>query len=233
MLRILVADDHDVTRRGIRWLLEKQPDWNVCAETRSGRDAVALAASTRPDIAILDVTMPELNGVEATRQIAKVSSATKVLIYSMHQSDQLARNALAAGAQGYALKSDPVTDLLDAVAALSRGERYFSSSLSTCGADPTRARGSSSASAGNLTPREREITQLLAEGKTNCCISKVLGITVTTVETHRRNILHKLGLESIVELVHHAISNEFVAVPTARSSAAEEEMANTDPEPCP
>jgi DNA-binding NarL/FixJ family response regulator len=211
MLQILLADDHDITRQGIRCLLEVEQDWKVCAEARNGRDAVALAASSAPDVAILDMTMPELNGVEATRQIARVSPRTKILIFTMHDSEQLARDALAAGAQGYVLKTDPARDLVDAVAALSGGARFLSGRVSKCRGEFTRTRGGSANPLRSLTPREREITQLLAEGKTNWCISKILGISINTVETHRANIMHKLGLESIVELVHYAIRNDLVA----------------------
>ncbi len=210
MLQILLADDHDITRQGMRCLLEAEQDWKVCAEARSGREAVTLAASSTPDVAILDMTMPELNGVEATRQIAKVSPATKVLIFTMHESEQLARDAVAAGAQGYVLKSTPPKDLVDAVVALSRGARYLTGPVSNGRGDHARMRGGSATRARTLTPREREITQLLAEGKTNWCIAKILGISINTVETHRANIMHKLGLESIVELVHYAIRNDLV-----------------------
>ncbi len=218
MLQILLADDHDITRQGMRCLLEAEQDWKVCAEARSGRDAVALAASTAPDVAILDMTMPELNGVEATRQIAKVSPATRVLIFSMHESEQLTRDALAAGARGYVLKTDPARDLVDAVTVLSSGGRYVTGRASRRRGDPGRTRSGSLNPARGLTPREREITQLLAEGKTNWCISKILGISINTVETHRANIMHKLGMESIVELVHYAIRNDLVACEGRASS---------------
>ena len=212
MLQILLADDHDITRQGIRCLLEVEQDWKVCAEARNGRDAVALAASSAPDVAILDMTMPELNGVEATRQIARVSPRTKILIFTMHDSEQLARDALAAGAQGYVLKTDPARDLVDAVAALSGGARFLSGRVSKCRGEFTRTRGGSANPLRSLTPREREITQLLAEGKTNWCVATMLGISVKTVETHRGNIMHKLGLESIVELVHYALRHRLVSL---------------------
>jgi DNA-binding NarL/FixJ family response regulator len=218
MLQILLADDHDITRQGMRCLLEAEQDWKVCAEARNGRDAVTLAASSVPDVAILDMSMPELNGVEATRQIAKVSPTTKVLIFTMNESEQLARDALAAGAQGYVLKSDAAKDLVDAVVTLCSGARYLSRRVSKSRGDSVRARGISANPARGLTPREREITQLLAEGKTNWCISKILGISINTVETHRANIMHKLGLESIVELVHYAIRNDLVACGSRASS---------------
>ena len=212
MLQILVADDHDIMRQGMRWLLEAEQEWRVCAEARTGREAVALAASSVPDVAILDLALPELNGVEATLRIAKVSPATRVLIFTMHESEQLARDALAAGAQGYVLKSSPAKDLVDAVGALSRGARYLTGPVSSCRrGDHAWTRGISVARARALTSREAEVAQLLAEGKTTWRIAKILGISVHTVETHRGNIMHKLGLESIVELVHYAIRNDLVA----------------------
>jgi len=210
VLQILLAEDHDVTRQGMRWVLEAEENWKVCGEASSGRDAVALAASSTPDVAILDMTMPELNGVEATRQIAKVSPATKVLIFTMHESEQLVRDALSAGAQGYVLKSEQSKVLVEAVTAVSRGTRYLSGRLSKSRGEPVWTRSGPPTPVRSLTPREREITQLLAEGKTNWCIAKILGISINTVETHRGNVMHKLGLESIVELVRYAIRNDLV-----------------------
>jgi DNA-binding NarL/FixJ family response regulator len=211
MLQILLADDHDVTRQGMKCLLESEQDWKVCGEARSGRDAVALAASTTPDVAILDMTMPELNGIEATRQIVKARPATRVLIFTMHDSERLARDAVGAGAQGYLLKTDEAKDLVTAVASLSRGVPYLGG-RATSRSHAARNRGSAPSLARSLTPREREITQLLAEGKTNWCIAQILGISINTVETHRGNVMHKLGLESIVELVHYAIRNDLVGL---------------------
>jgi DNA-binding NarL/FixJ family response regulator len=211
MLEILVADDHEVMRQGVRGLLEAEPNWRVCAQASDGREAVALATRVAPHVAILDLTMPELNGLEATRQILKVSPATKVLIFTVHDSEQLAREVLAAGAHGYVLKTDAATDLVSAVAALLTGTPYLSVRMSRARVDSTRARNGSPHQVAPLTAREREITQLLAEGKSNWCVAKILGISIKTVETHRGNIMHKLGLESIVELVHYAVRNQIVS----------------------
>lgn len=211
MLQILVADDHEITRRGLRGLLETEREWAVCAEASNGRDAVSLAAAKAPDVAILDLTMPELNGIEATRQIRKVSPATKVLIFTVQDSESLARDVLSAGAQGFLLKTDAASDLLSAVIALSRGTSYLSARMSRARSEPARHQASPAVQVASLTAREREITQLLAEGKSNWCVAKILGISVKTVETHRGNIMHKLGLESVVELVHYAVRNQLVA----------------------
>jgi DNA-binding NarL/FixJ family response regulator len=210
MLGILVADDHEVMRQGVRGLLESEQDWCVCAQASDGREAVALAERNAPDVAILDLNMPELNGLEATRQIAKVSPATKVLIFTVCDSEDLAREVFAAGAHGYVLKTDAASDLISAVGALARGTSYLSARMSRSRGDP-RPRPIPPSQVARLTPREREITQLLAEGKTNWCVATILGISTKTVETHRGNIMHKLGLESIVELVHYAVRNRLVA----------------------
>ncbi len=186
MLEILVADDHELMRQGVKGLLEAEPNWHVCAQASDGREAVALAASVAPDVAILDLTMPELNGLEATRQILKVSPPT-------------------------VLKTDAAKDLVSAVAALAAGSPYLSVRMSRARADSARSQGGSRARVLPLTTREREITQLLAEGKSNWCVAKILAISIKTVETHRGNIMHKLGLESIVELVHYAVRNQIVS----------------------
>jgi DNA-binding NarL/FixJ family response regulator len=211
MLEILVADDHELMRQGVKGLLEAEPNWRVCAQARDGREAVALAASVAPHVAILDLTMPELNGLEATRQILEVSPPTKVLIFTAHDSEQVASGVLAAGAHGYVLKTDAAKDLVSAVTALAAGSPYLSVRMSRARADSARSRSGSRARVLPLTTREREIMQLLAEGKSNWCVAKILAISIKTVETHRGNIMHKLGLESIVELVHYALRNQIVS----------------------
>jgi DNA-binding NarL/FixJ family response regulator len=212
MLGILVADDHEVMRQGVTGLLQGERDWRVCAEARDGREAVALAARDAPDIAILDVTMPELDGLEATKQIVKVSPTTKVLIFTVCESPQFAREVLDAGARGYVLKTDAASELVSAVASLTRGMQYVSARLLRSGGGCLPSRCHGPAHVPTLTPREREIAQLLAEGKTNWCVATMLGISVKTVETHRGNIMHKLGLESIVELVHYALRHRLVSL---------------------
>lgn len=207
-LRILVADDHGVVRRGLRELLESQKGWKVCAEAADGRDAVVQAQHHRPDVAILDLGMPELNGVEAARQIHASSPETEILVLSAHASEKLAREVLEAGARGYLLKEDADQDLMAAVDAVSQHRAFFTSKLAAWIA---RQRSERSERGGqNLTPREREIVQLLAEGRSNKEVAITLGISPKTTETHRANIMLKLNLHSVTELVHYAIRNEII-----------------------
>lgn len=215
-LRILVADDHEVVRAGVRSLLESQPDCEVCGEAVTGRQAVALAQRLKPDVVVLDITMPELNGLEATRQIVKTVPDAQVLILSIHESEQLVREIVDAGAHGYVLKSDAGRELAAAVRALRQRERFFTSRVAQIAlqahrnkdcASPTEPLPSSA-----LTSREREVLQLLAEGKSNKEVAVALGISVATVETHRTKIMYKLDLHSITELVHYAIRHKIIAV---------------------
>jgi DNA-binding NarL/FixJ family response regulator len=211
VIRILIADDHGIVRKGLRTLLERSRGCKVCAEVGNGREAVEKARLRRPDIAILDITMPVLNGVEATRQIRKVSPHTEVLILSMHESDLLLKEGLEAGAKGYLLKEDADRYLLAAVNALRRHARYFSPKISEAlAAEPYHADKRNSKTkirASRLTPREREVVQLLAEGRSNKEVATLLDISAKTVETHRANIMVKLNLHSITELVRYAIRN--------------------------
>jgi len=212
-LRILVADDHQVVRTGLRALLESKTGWRVCAEAANGREAVEKASAFRPDVAVLDIGMPLLNGVEATRQIRKVSPETEVLILTMHDSEQMIQGVLDAGARGYILKDDADRNLLAAVEALRKHKPYWSTRVSAAvsstalsdvpeGERPAR----------RLTPREREIVQLLAEGKSNKQIANYLQISVKTAETHRANIMLKLNFHSVTELVRYAVKNRIIQV---------------------
>jgi DNA-binding NarL/FixJ family response regulator len=214
MIRILLADDHEVVRRGLSALLATRPDWQVCAEAQNGREAVALAVRHRPNLAILDLSMPELNGLEATRQIRKEVPETEVLVFSMYESEQFVRDLLAAGARGYVLKSDVAAQLLTAVETVARHKPFFTSEVAERVLEGFLKLGELSSddgsSAGILTPREREIVQLLAEARSNKEVSTILGISVKTVETHRASIMRKLGISSIVDLVHYAIRNNLV-----------------------
>jgi len=208
-VRILLADDHSVVRRGLKALLESRRGWKVCAEAVDGRTAVAEAERHKPDVAILDIGMPELNGVEATRQIRAASPGTEVLILSAHGSEKLAREIFDAGGRGYLVKEDADQDLLAAVDAVSQHKPYFTPKLSDWAArqmPDLLGKGSRN----QLTPREREIVQLLAEGKSNKEAATMLGISVKTIETHRANIMLKLNVHSITELVHYAIRNEMI-----------------------
>jgi DNA-binding NarL/FixJ family response regulator len=213
-VRILVADDHQVVRRGLRALLESKTGWQVCAEAANGREAVELSAELKPDVAVLDIAMPLLNGVEATRQIRKLSPKTEVLILTMHDSDLLVQEVLGAGAHGFILKDDADRELVAAVDALRRHKPYLSSRVSE--AVSSAAVPYSGNAIGNqtlrsrLTPREREIIQLLAEGKSNKEVAGLLGISVKTAETHRANIMLKLDFHSITELVRYAVRNKII-----------------------
>ena len=211
MLRILIADDHALLRKGLVDLLEAHPDWRVCGEAVDGRQAVTEAQRLAPDVAILDLSMPELNGIEATRRIREVSPRAAVLVLTGSYSERLEEEASSAGARGFVLKSSPEDCVVRAVEALARGESWFRHEVSRGGVE-RRAHpgGHAQAQAAGLTSREIEVTQLLAEGKTNWCIATILGISVRTVETHRANVMRKLGLQSVVELVHYAVRNLMV-----------------------
>jgi len=213
-VRILVADDHQVVRTGLRALLESKPGWQVCAEASNGREAVEKAGELKPDVAVLDIGMPLLNGVDATRQIRKLSPQTEILILTMHDSDQLVQEVLAAGAHGYILKDDADRNLIAAVDALRRHKPYLSSRVSEAAsnaANPSEDGSAASHSSRNrLTPREREIVQLLAEGKSNKEIAGYLGISVKTAETHRANIMLKLDFHSLADLVRYAVRNNII-----------------------
>lgn len=208
-VRILLADDHSVVRRGLKDLLESRRGWKVCAEAADGRAAVAKAERHKPDIAILDIGMPGLNGVEATRQIRAVSPGTEILVLSAHASEKLAREILEAGGRGYLVKEDADQDLLAAVDAVRQHRPFFTSKLVAWVARQ-RQEGKDGTPRSLLTPREREVVQLLAEGKSNKEVAAILGISAKTTETHRANIMLKLNLHSITELVHYAIRNEMI-----------------------
>lgn len=213
-LRVLVADDHEVVRRGVRGLVESRPDWSVCGEATNGREAVEQAERLAPDVVILDIAMPELNGLEAARRIHKAAPRTEVLILTMHRSEELVRQVLAAGARGYLLKSDAGRDLLAAVDAVASHHPFFTPRVGEqvvrgylAGEAASQERGHTE---GELTDREREVVQLLAEGKSNKQVATRLGIQAKTVETHRANIMRKLDLHGLSDLVHYAIRNRLV-----------------------
>lgn len=211
LLRILVADDHDVVRAGLRALLESRKGWQVCAEAANGRDAVARARESKPDVAVLDIGMPLLNGVEAARQIRKQMPATEILILTMHDSETMIQSVLEAGARGYILKDDAGRNLLAAVDAVRRGKQFLSSRVSGAASATVFHEDRGAERMGRpLTPREREIVQLLAEGKSNKEIAVFLNISVKTAETHRANIMLKLNFHSVTELVRYAVKNKII-----------------------
>lgn len=213
-LQLLIADDHAMLRRGVRSVIEANENWNLCAEARNGREAVELARLTQPDIAVMDISMPELNGVDAIRLIKKESPRTKILILSMHDSDSLFDAVREAGAHGFLLKSDAPDVLPNAIAAVANGHSFFSATSpamqTTRKAGPQLDTRTAHRTRFRLGSRERQIVQLLAEGRSNKEAADQLGISVATVETHRKNIMGKLGLGSIADLVRYAIRNQIV-----------------------
>jgi DNA-binding NarL/FixJ family response regulator len=215
-VRLLVADDHETIRRGVRALIERQPGWEICGEAATGRESVKKALDLAPDVVILDIAMPELNGLEAARQILKANPQAEVLILTMHESEQLVKEVLAAGAHGYVLKSDAGGDLVAAVRALSNHKVFFTSTVAKTMLEEFRRAASMHSEAEpvspHLTPREREILQLLAEGRTNRQIADILSLSIKTVETHRANIFTKLGFHSIGDLIRHAVRNKIVSI---------------------
>jgi len=215
-VRILVADDHEVVRRGLRAILETREGWEVTGEAATGREAVEQAKQLKPDVVVLDLVMPEMNGLEATRRILKAVPTAEVLILTMHEPEHLMHEVLTAGARGYLLKSDAGRELVAAVDALTRHVPAFTSRVANALLeaylkDDGHERGADRRQ-GRLTPREREIVQLLAEGKTNKEVAAALDIAVKTVEAHRSNVMHKLGLHSLSEIVHYAVRNKIVHV---------------------
>jgi DNA-binding NarL/FixJ family response regulator len=204
-LRLLIADDHAVVRAGLRALLESRKGWEVCAEAADGREAVEKATRLKPDIVILDIGMPRLNGVESARRIHKALPLSEILILTMHESDELVQQVVEVGARGYILKDEADRVLLAAVDALRQHKPYFSTRVSEV-ADP--GKGSRS----RLTPREREILQLLAEGKSNKEVANLLNISVNTAEAHRANIMLKLDFHSLADLVMYAVRNKIISL---------------------
>jgi len=212
-LRILLADDHKVVRQGTRALLSTVPEWEIVGEADNGRDAVSLTSELKPDIVILDIGMPELNGLDATRQIKKKLPDTEVLIFTGQETEELVHDVFDSGARSYIMKTDAADHLIDALKALSEHKHFFTSRISeivfaryiqgkkTVEGAPEKSR---------ITDREREIVQLLAEGKSSKEIATILGISVRTVETHRAAIMKKLGLKSFSELIRYAVRNKII-----------------------
>jgi DNA-binding NarL/FixJ family response regulator len=213
-LRLLVVDDHAVVRRGVRALLESRPGWEVCGEAVDGQDAIRKAADLKPDIVVLDISLPGLNGLEATSRILKESPASEVLILTMHHSEELAQQVIKAGARGYVLKSDADQSLVAAIDKLSQHQTFFTSRVAEFVLD-SGVRGENERHAvedpsRRMTSRERQIVQLVAEARSTKEVASHLGISVKTVEAHRTNIMRKLRLRSVSELVRYAIRNGIV-----------------------
>lgn len=213
-IRILLADDHQLMRSGLRLLIEQQPDLTVVGEAADGREAVALAKSLRPDVAVMDISMPNLNGIEAAHQITQSHAELAVIVLSMHPDESYVLRALKAGAKGYLLKDSAESDLITAVRAVARGKSFFSPAVSKVLLDDyiRKLKRSGAEDAYDLlTPREREVLQLVAEGKSNKEVANLLNLSVYTVETHRSNIMQKLNLKGVPELTLYAVRKGIIA----------------------
>ena len=211
-IRIVIADDHEVVRMGLRAVLEREPEWTVCGEAATGRQAIAEAVEQRPDVVILDVSMPDMNGLEAARQIRRVVEA-QILMVSVNESDQMLRDAVDAGASGFVSKADAARTLVEAVRTIVNGQTFFplpAVAVRLAVADDRPAGVARPAARGPLTPRESEVLALLAAGRTNKEIAATLGISIKTAETHRARILRKLDLHSMNELVRYALRNHLI-----------------------
>ena len=210
-VRILIVDDHAVVRRGVRALLESQDGWEVCGEATTGRDAVEQSRRLRPDVVVMDLSLPELNGLDATRQILKDAPNSEVLVLTMHHSEELARSVLQAGARGYVLKSDADENLIRAVDSLRQRKPFLTPTVTAFVLDDYIRRGDAAdEDLTSLTARERQVIQLLSEGQSNKAAAATLGVSVKTVESHRSNIMRKLHLRSVSDLVRYAVRNKIV-----------------------
>ena len=214
IIKVLLADDHTILREGIRALLEDEPSILLIGEAEDGRSAVKMACELQPDVVIMDIAMPLLNGVEATRQIKRHSPETRVLILSMHDNEEYIRQVLAAGAMGYILKDAAARELIQAIKTVYRGEAVLSSAITRLviedylrwgGVQPQDENG-------NLTPREREVLQLIAEGYTNKAIADILCLSIKTVQAHRANLMGKLDLHDRGELIKYAIQKKIIEI---------------------
>lgn len=211
-VRILVADDHELVRRGLKTLLSSRPGWVVCAEAATGREAIAKAEQCRPNIVVMDISMPELNGLDAIRKISKILPKTEFVVLSVHYTDQLVTQVIEAGAHAYVLKSDADQDLLLAVEALANHHAFFTAGATRVILDGALSKDSNPIGLKHklLTSREREIVQLIAEGKTSKEVAAVLGISTKTAETHRANLMRKLEIHSTVDVVRYAVRNSVI-----------------------
>jgi len=210
--RILIVDDHDIFRQGLRTVIEAHEGLSVCGEARNGREAVAQVAALNPDIVVMDISMPELNGLEATRQILQEKPRTQILIMTVHDSEQLVHEVLSTGARGYLLKSDAGHSIYDAISNLRKGKPYFTARVSELMLQDylSPATAESSRDAPSLTAREREVVQLIAEGLSTKEVAARLGISHRTAETHRANLMRKLDVHSVSGVVRFAIRNKIV-----------------------
>lgn len=210
MRKLLIADDHEAIRNGVRSIVAARQEWRIVAEASNGHEALSLAQETQPDIAVIDYSLPQMNGLELTQALRREVPRTEVLIYTMHDREDIVQKVLRAGARGYVLKSDPGPDLIAAIEALLLRKPYFSGAVSEAlldhFLDSSRARDGAS----TLTTREREVAQLIAEGKINKEMAHILDISVKTVETHRASVMHKLNLKTTADLVRYAVRNNII-----------------------
>jgi DNA-binding NarL/FixJ family response regulator len=216
-LRILIADDHEVVRRGLSALLQSHEGWEICGDAQDGREVVEKAKVLKPDVVILDVGMPNLNGLAATRLLLQQDPRLKIIVLTITDSDQVIREALDAGARGFVLKSDAARDLVSAVEALQRNRMFFTPRVNDMVLAGFLDKGHTGGSGEapmlpKLTPREREVIQLLAEGKSSKEVASVLNLSTKTAETHRSNIMRKLDIHSIRDLVVYAVKNDIIQV---------------------
>jgi DNA-binding NarL/FixJ family response regulator len=209
-LRILIADDHELVRRGLEALLSSKPGWVVCAEAATGREAIAKAEKHRPNLVVMDIAMPELNGLEAIRSISKMLPKTEFIVLSVYYSEQLVREVIEAGAHAYVLKSDADRDLVLAVEALANHGSFFTAGATDIILDGALKKDSIPVGLRRLTSRERETIQLIAEGRSSKEVAGLLGISTKTAETHRMNLMRKLELHSVVDLVRYAVRNSVI-----------------------
>lgn len=211
-IRILIADDHEVVRRGVRTLLEARPEWEICGEASTGKDTIAKAARLKPDVVLLDITMPDISGLEAIPEILKAQPGTRVLILTMHDSGQVACKALAAGASGLVLKSDAARDLISALEAIGRNKAFLSPTVTKILMEELRKTPEATPPPEVLTARETGVLKLLAEGKSNKEVAARFNISPRTVDAHRASIMHKLNLRTLSDLIYFAIRNKIVEV---------------------
>jgi len=231
-LRILIADDHEVVRRGLSTLLQSHEGWEVCGEAKDGREAVEMAKQLKPDVVILDIGMPILNGLAATRQLAQLNPQQKMIVLTITDSDQVIREALDAGARGFVLKSDAARDLVSAVEAVQHNRMFFTHRVNDMvlagfldkGIKPSNHEAPQLP---KLTPREFEVIQLLAEGKSSKEVACLLNLSTKTAETHRSNIMRKLDIHSIRDLVVYAVKNDIIQVqmPSPHVTPTEQSVA--------
>jgi DNA-binding NarL/FixJ family response regulator len=211
-LSILIADDHEVVRRGIRTLFEARPEWEICGEAATGREAIEKARKLSPDVILLDITMPDIDGLEAIPQILNVCPTARILVLTMHDSGQTATKALAAGASGLVLKSDAGRDLVRAVQAVDKNEPFLSPAVTKIILGHLAKTSTPGPSPSALTPREREVVKLLAQGRSNKEVATALEISVKTVDAHRTNLMRKLNLSTYSDLIYFAIRHKIVEI---------------------